>query len=506
MPVNTRRIAKNTILLYLRMVLLMAVSLYTSRVILAELGVDDYGIYSLIGGFISLFSFISNSLINAMQRFLNVALGKKDEALYQRIYVMSINIFILFSLILLLLGETIGLWFVMNKLNIPAGRETAAMWVYHISLVTLVIQLMRTPDNASIIAYERMEFYAYISIGEALIKLGIVYLLQLYAVDKLILYVLLYLAATLLVNAAYKVYCNNQFNACKYRFLWDKQLFRDLISFSGWSLLSNGSRTVTMQGENIFLNRYYSVAINSARGIASQVYNAVNTFLANFQTAFRPQLTQTYAAGEIEQHYSLLYKSSKFSYYLLLVLVIPISFNLEVLLDTWLVEVPNYTKEFCIFVLFAYLADSLASPLGVSVYANGRIRGLQISISIVFVVQLIVSYLFLRSGWPPYIVSINIFISHVIQYILYLYYCKKICCLDLKQYLINVVVPIAPITLLSPIIPFFIQKYANNIWESLGIMAIDVIWIVVLVLIIGLNRKEREYIKRVIYSLALSRK
>ena len=506
MPVNTRRIAKNTILLYLRMVLLMAVSLYTSRVILAELGVDDYGIYSLIGGFISLFSFISNSLINAMQRFLNVALGKKDEALYQRIYVMSINIFILFSLILLLLGETIGLWFVMNKLNIPAGRETAAMWVYHISLVTLVIQLMRTPDNASIIAYERMEFYAYISIGEALIKLGIVYLLQLYAVDKLILYVLLYLAATLLVNAAYKVYCNNQFNACKYRFIWDKQLFRDLISFSGWSLLSNGSRTVTMQGENIFLNRYYSVAVNSARGIASQVYNAVNTFLANFQTAFRPQLTQTYAAGEIEQHYSLLYKSSKFSYYLLLVLVIPISFNLEVLLDTWLVEVPNYTKEFCIFVLFAYLADSLASPLGVSVYANGRIRGLQISISIVFVVQLIVSYLFLRSGWPPYIVSINIFISHAIQYILYLYYCKKICCLDLKQYLINVVVPIAPITLLSPIIPFFIQKYANNIWESLGIMAIDVIWIVVLVLIIGLNRKEREYIKRVIYSLALSRK
>ena len=473
----------------------MLVTLYTSRVILAELGVDDYGIYCLIGGFISLFSFISNSLVGAMQRFLNVALGKKDEGQFQRIYVMAINIFVLFSLILFILGETLGLWFVMNKLNIPAGRETAALWVYQISLVTLVVQLMRTPDNASIIAYERMGFYAYLSIGEAVIKLGIVYLLQLYAMDKLILYVLLYLAATILVNIAYKIYCNSQFKACRYHRLWDKQLFRELLSFSGWSLLSNGSRTVTLQGENIFLNQYHSVAVNSARGIASQVYNAVNTFLANFQTAFRPQLTQTYAANEMEQHFSLLYKSSKFSYYLLLVLVIPISFNLDVLLDTWLVDVPNYTKEFCVFVLFAYLADALATPLGVSVYANGQIKLLQISISIVFVVQLVVSYVFLRIGMPPYIVSINIFVSHSIQYLLYLVFCRRLCQLRLRQYFSNVITPLIPITLLSPVLPFIVQRYATNIWASLGLMAIDVIWILGIIWVIGLKNNEKQHIK-----------
>ena len=365
MPINSKRIAKNTILLYVRMILLMAVTLYTSRVVLAELGVDDYGIYCLIGGIISLFSFISNSLINAMQRFFNVALGKKDEALFQRIYIMSINIFVIFSAILFLVGETVGLWFVANKLNIPEGREVATMWVYQLSLVTLVVHLLRTPDNAAIIAYERMGFYAYLSIGEAVLKLAIVFLLQLFVCDKLILYVWLYLAATLVVNIAYKLYCYKQFPVCRYHFLWDKKLSSELVSFAGWSLLSNGTRTITMQGENIFLNQYHSVAVNSARGIASQVYNAVNTFLANFQTAFRPQLTQTYAAGEKEQHFNLLFRSSRFSFYLLLVLIIPISFNLDIILDTWLVEVPQYTKEFCVFVLLAYLADALATPLGV---------------------------------------------------------------------------------------------------------------------------------------------
>lgn len=495
MPVNTKQIAKNTILLYVRMALLMAVTLYTSRVILAELGVDDYGIYCLIGGFISLFAFISNSLVGAMQRFLNVALGKKDEGQFQRIYVMSINIFVLFSLILFIFGETVGFWFVMNKLNIPEGRESAAMWVYQVSLVTLVVQLMRTPDNASIIAYERMGFYAYLSIGEAVVKLGIVYLLQLSVLDKLILYVLLYLAATLLVNLAYKIYCNRQFKACRYRFLWDKQLFRELLSFSGWSLLSNGSRTVTMQGENIFLNQYHSVAVNSARGIASQVYNAVNTFLANFQTAFRPQLIQTYAANEMEQHFSLLYKSSKFSYYLLLILVVPISFNLDIILDTWLVEVPNYTKEFCVYVLLAYMADALATPLGVSVSANGKIKGLQIGISVVFVLQLVASYYFLSIGLPPYIVSINICVSHSIHYLIYLYYCRKWCNLNLIEYINNVVAPLIPITLLSLLLPYFIQKYANNLWVSLAIMAIDAIWILGIIWVVGLKNNEKQYIK-----------
>lgn len=496
--VDSKRIAKNTVMLYIRMIILMVVSLYTSRVVLAVLGVDDYGIYSLIGGIIALFSFISNALISAMQRFFNVALGQNDEDKYHRIYVMGFNLFFLFSAFLLLIGESIGLWFVNNKLNIPTGRETAAFWVYQISLLTLIAHLLRTPDNASIIAYERMGFYAYLSIGEALLKLGIVFLLQVFAWDKLLLYVILYLVATVLINLAYKVYCNKKFAACKYSWLWDKGLFHELLTFSGWSLLSNGTRTVTMQGENILLNQYYSVSVNAARGIAAQVYNAVNTFLTNFQTAFKPQLTKSYAAGEMDNHFNLLYQSSKFSFYLLLVLVIPIIFNLDALLGAWLVEVPIYTKEFCLYVLLAYLADALASPLGTSIAANGNIKSLQVSIAVVFTIQLMASFFALHAGWPPYIVSVFILASHTIHYFFYIYFCRKLCHLKLGSYFNRVLLPLFPICVLAPTLPYLLQKYSTNIWWALCLCLVDVLWVLLFIWLIGLNKVEKSYVRTTI--------
>lgn len=499
--VNTKRIAKNTALLYVRMILLMAVSLYTSRVILATLGVDDYGLYTLIGGIITLFSFISSSLVGAMQRYFNVALGQHDESRYHRIYVMGYNLFFLFSAFLLLVAETIGLWFVKYKLNIPEGRENAAFWVYQFSILTLIVRLLRTPDNASIVAHERMGFYAYLSIGEAVIKLGIVYLLQLFEVDKLVLYVVLYLIASAIINVAYKVYCNRQFVSCHYSWLWDSALFKELLSFSGWSLLTNGSRTVTMQAENVFLNQNYSVSVNAARGIASQVYNTINTFVQNFQIAFRPQLIKSYAAGEMENHFILIFRSSKFSFYLLWVLIIPTIFNLDALLSAWLVEVPLYTKEFCVFVLLAYLADALAAPLGTSVFANGEIKGLQISISAVFVLQLIASFFALRAKWPPYIVSVFIFVSHSIHYLFYLYFCKRLCHLHLRAYLKQVVLPLIPICLLSPILPWFLQRYSLVFWKAIGLCVIDVVWVLVIVWLLGMRKEEKQYVKSLLTEL-----
>ena len=499
--VDNKRIAKNTALLYIRMIILMAVTLYTSRVILAVLGVDDYGIYSLIGGIIALFSFISHSLVSAMQRFFNVALGKKDQERYHKVYVMGYNIFFLFSAFLLLVGETVGLWFVNNKLNIPAGRESAAFWVYQISILTLIVQLLRTPDNASIIAHERMNFYAYISIGEAFIKLGIVFLLKLFAFDKLILYVLLYLVASAVINLIYKVYCNNRFAECRDGWLWDGFLFIEMLSFSGWTLLSNGSRTVTMQGENIILNYYYSVSVNAARGVAAQVYNAVNTFLTNFQTAFKPQLTKSFAADEMNEHFSLLYRASKFSFYLLLVLVIPIIFNLDALLGAWLVEVPLYTKEFCVFVLLAYLADALASPLGTSISANGNIKGLQIAIAVVFVIQLVASFFVLRTGWPPYIVSVFILISHSIHYLFYIYFSKQLCQLKLSDYFKKVLLPLVPICVLAPTLPYYLQRYSSNIWWALGLCVVDVLWVLMFVWLFGITKEERKYIKTAVLKI-----
>lgn len=499
---DSKRIAKNTGVLYIRMIILMLVTLYTSRVILATLGIDDYGIYTLIGGFISIFSFIGHALVYAMQRFFNVALGQQDRERFKRIYSMGINIFILFSLLLLVIGETVGLWYVKYKMNIPPGRETAAMWVYQISIITLIVQLFRTPDNAAIIAHEKMSFYAYLSIGEAVLKLLIVFALQLFNSDKLILYVLLYLAASFVINIAYKLYCNAKFEECRYKIMWDGVLFKDMISFSGWSLLNSGSRTVTMQMENIFLNRYYSVSVNAARGVASQVYNAVNLFLTNFQTAFRPQLTKTYAAGEMDEHYGLLNRSSKFSFYLLLILVVPIAFNMDALLSLWLVDVPLYTKEFCIYVMLAYLMDALAMPLWTSIAANGNIKGVQITTAAVFVVQMFASLFALRAGWPPYIVSVFILVSHTIHYFLYLFYCKKLCGINLKKYLKTVILPLIPICVLSPVLPYILQRYTNGgIWLALGLLVIDACWILILVWLLGLDKSEKSFIRSTVTKL-----
>ena len=494
MPVNNQRIAKNTLALYIRMLLLMAVSLYTTRIILTTLGVDDYGIYNLIGGFITLFSFVSNALVAAMQRFFNVALGHNDHDEYRRIYSMGINIFAIFSLFLLLVGETVGLWFVKTQLNIPSGRETAAMWVYQISILTLLINLFRTPDNASIIAHEKMGFYAYVSIMEALLKLGIVFVLRRVDYDKLILYVLLYMASALLINVVYKIYCRKNITECRYAFLWDKKLFKSLVSFSGWSMLSGGARVSKTQCDSYFLNHYYSVAVNAAFGVAAMVYNTINTFLTSFQTAFNPQLVQTYAAKEYEAHYKLINRAAKLSYYLLFLIVVPVVFNMDDLLGLWLEEVPKYTKELSLFVMTAYLLDALGSPLAVSISANGNIKGIQITAAVLSFIGIIVGFLFLRSGFAPYIVTINTVWIHFGFWCSYMYFARKLCGVSIGLYLKEVVLPIILVSLLAVIIPTLLSFVTVSKWMVFLICFADVLWDGLVVFFIGLDKDERRYI------------
>ena len=336
MPANSKRIAKNTIMLYIRMLLMMAVTLYTSRVILQVLGVDDYGIYNLVAGFVTLFSFISRALTTAIQRFLNVALGRGDKDYFRNLFSTSINIFIFFSFIVLLIGETVGVWFVNTQLNIPDGRMEAVKWVFQFSLVVFILGLIRTPYNAAIIAHEKMDFYAYVSILEVLLKLAIVFMLRLFAYDKLILYADLFLLTMVLVTLIYYFYCRKKFLECRYKLVWDKRLFKELLSFSGWSLMGQMAVVGRSQGESYFINHYHTVAVNAAQGVSHQVTGALNQFVSNFQTAFNPQLVQTYAAGEMKDHVQLLYRACKFSFYLLLILVVPVVFNIDVLLSTWL--------------------------------------------------------------------------------------------------------------------------------------------------------------------------
>lgn len=492
--VDNKRIAKNTVMLYIRMLLLMGVTLYTSRVILAVLGVDDYGIYNLVGGFITMFTIISTSLVSALQRFFNTALGTNDTKGFQEIYSMGINIFIVFSLILLVICETAGLWFINTQLNLPAERQTAAMWVYQISVITFIAQLFRLPDNASIIAYEKMNFYAYISIGEAILKLSIVFALAKINTDKLILYAILYLAVTVLINIAYKWYCNKTFSTCHYRLLWNSKLFKELISFSGWSLLEKGMMVTKTQGDSYLTNHYYSVDINASRGISAQVYNAVNSFLVNFQTAFNPQLVKSYAAGEMKEHYNLLYRASKFSFFLLLILVIPISCNIDVILQTWLTVVPPYTKEFVIYILIAYLLDALGGPLCTSIYANGKIKGIMIFSSIAFFIGLITSFMCLKFGMVPYITAIITIFVHGIVFIIYLYYSRKLCGVSIREFFKKVLVPSVMISIVSLILPVALCRYSTSFWNAFFLFIVDVLWLAVVIFTIGLNKEERNII------------
>lgn len=475
----------------------MAVSLYTSRVILSELGVDDYGLFNLIGGIVGLFSFISSALVAAIQRFFNVALGKKDDVYFSKIYSSGIIVFIFFSIFLLLVGETIGLWFVVNKLNIPEGREVAAVVVYQVSILTVLINLFRTPSNAAIIAYEKINFFAYLSIIEAVLKLLIVFMLKLVGGDKLIMYVALYCAVTLIINCIYKIYCNRKFTTCHFAWVWDKKLLKDLLSFSGWNVLSSGTSVVSTQANAYFINNFYSVTVNAAFGVASQVYNAVNGFVTNFQVAFKPQLIKTYTANEMDAHYLLIYRSAKFSFLLMLIITIPVVFNMDGLLSLWLVDVPLYTKEFCVFMLLAYLLDAIRSPLETSIFANGNIKDLQISRAVLDTIFLVLSFVLLSLRKPPYIVAILTFVEHGFFLVMYLGISKKLCALSLKNYFKRVILPCIMVLICSSLIPVTISFLHHNevtIIQTILFVAIDFISAVAVSIFLGMTSIERGYL------------
>lgn len=489
--VDNKRIAKNTVVLYFRMLLLMALSLYTSRVVLQVLGIEDYGIYNLVGGFISIFSIVQSAMMSAVQRFFNVAIGQGNDSQYTRIYSMSINIFAIFSIFLLLIGGSVGSWFVYNFLNLPEGKEITAVLVFVLSILTSIVNLFRAPDNASIIAFEKMNFYAYISILEVVLKLLIVFLLVKFNFDKLILYCLLYLLTTIIINVVYKVYVNKNFLLCRYRLLWDKEIFKKVFIFSGWNLLTQSAHIVETQGESFLTNRYYGVSLNAAKGISAQVYNAVNLLLINFQISFKPQLIKSYAAGEYESHYQLIYRASKFSFLLLSVVVFPLIFNLDPLLFLWLVKVPPFTKEFCIYILLAYLFDSISAPLGTSIFAHGNIKGISIWSSIQYFLGLLLSYLGYRIFDLPYITSVICMLVHALILICYMYYAKKLCGVSILSFIRKVLVPVIVVMPFFFVTTWCISKLIDNIWLKVPLC---IVTIVTVAITLGMTKSERNFV------------
>ena len=333
---NRTRLIKNTAFLYLRTFLSLVISLYTSRVVLSTLGIEDYGIYNVVGGFVAMFALVSASLTNSISRFITFELGRGDKIRLNRIFCTSINIQIVLSAIIIILAELVGAWFIYTKMNIPEGREFAALWVFQCSLLSFIFGLISVPYNALIVAHEHMKAFAYIGLGESLLKLGAVYLLVLFAMDKLILYAILLTSIALFLRLVYSFYCRKHFEECHYHFILDKSLFREIGSFAGWYLFGTSAYIFNTQGVNLIINIFFGVVLNAARGVATQVDSAVRMFVNNFTTALNPQIIKTYAEGNTTESFKLVFKGAKFSFYLMLFFLIPLVLEADYVLGLWL--------------------------------------------------------------------------------------------------------------------------------------------------------------------------
>ena len=493
---NNKRIAKNTLLLYFRMLLIIIVGLYTSRVVLNTLGVSDYGIYNVVGGIVAMLAFLNSAMVAASQRFISFELGTGNIEKLKKVFCTSVSIHIALAGIIFLIAETIGLWFVNTHLNIPAERMEAANWVYQCSILTLLLTVVSVPYNSCIVAHEHMKAFAYVSIVEAILKLLIVYLLLLGNFDKLILYAILVVAVAFIIRFVYGVYCKRHFEECTYQFVFDKKLFKEMFAFAGWSVIGNLGFSFKDQGSNIILNMFFGTTVNAARGVALQVNGILSNFSNNFTMALNPQITKQYAAGDVGASVKLVYAGCRYSFYLLLLIAIPVMINIDYLLQLWLGTVPEYTSQFLMLALVAALIDVMARPLVTTLQATGRIKVFQIAICIIVLCELPLAYLILHHGGKPYyamyptifIALIGLFTRFMIlksliptykfQYFLFFIVCKNlfigIVCLSIAWFIHS---------------KFEVNVYTLFITAILGCLITSII-----IYFIGMTSRERRWI------------
>lgn len=494
---NNKRIAKNTMFLYMRMLLIMGVTLYTSRVVLEALGVEDFGIYNVVGGVVAMFSMLSGSLSTAITRFLTYELGTGNVERLKNIFSSAITIQLLIGGLIILLAETVGVWFLNTKMIIPHERILAANYVLQFSLATFLINLVSIPYNAAIIAHEKMSAFAYISIVEAIGKLAIAFLISVSSVDRLIFYALLMCAIALIVRFIYGYYCKKRFEECSYHFLLDKPLLRQMFDFAGWNFIGSTSVLLKDQGVNIVINLFCGAAVNAARGIALQVNTAVNSFVSNFVMALNPQITKSYAEGNKEYMNKLVFRGTRFSYYLLFSLSIPLLINTEYVLSLWLHTVPVYSVEFVRLVLILSLSDSLYRPLLTAHLATGHIKELQIIVGGLNMLILPLSYLALYYGYAPTSTFWICIIFSVIGLFARIYLYQKIETFDVPLFLREVVANILRVTILCIVCAWFIQSNLVGPTSILSFILTSAIYFLLAVGICvcaGLNGKEKYYL------------
>lgn len=471
----------------------MLVSLYTVRVVLKVLGEEDYGIYNVVAGVVTMFGFLSGAMATASQRYFAFDLGKQDYEHLKTTFSVTFQIYVLLAVVIVVLAETVGLWFVMNKLVIPPERMTAAIWIYQAAVVSFLLTLITTPYMASIIAHENMNIYAYVSIVEAVLKLAIVFLLQVLSYDKLVLYGLLLTAVSLINTTIYSVYCKKKYSECKFQFVKDKALFKELVSYSGWNLFGASIGIIKSQIINILLNLYFGVVINAARAIASQVRTAIGSFSQNFNTALRPPIVKTYAAGQKGETMNLVFRGCKFTYFLMYVFALPLALEMKTVLNFWLETPPDYTVIFTTLALADAVIDSISYPLMALAQATGKIRFYQSVVGGILMLNFPFSWIALKLGAPAYSVMIVAIMVTFTAAVVRLFIIRKIAQFSIEQFLTKSALPCILVSVVAAVLPLIIVMNLEGNFLRLCITAcISVISTGICVLFIGMSKTERK--------------
>lgn len=495
-PNRSKRIAKNSLLLYIRTFFVLLISLYTSRVILSTLGVTDYGIYNVVGGVVVMLGYLTNSLSGASSRYITYDLGTGNMQLMKKTFGNILSIHFIMAGAIILIAETIGLWFVLTQLQIPAERENAAFWVYQCAIFSSAVGLIGIPYNAAIIAHERMSAFAYISIIDAVLKLMIVYMLLIIPFDRLTTYAFLFLGIQLFDRIVYGVYCTRHFEETRVRMSYNKAVFKEIFAFAGWTLGGNIAAMGATQGLNMLLNIFFGPVVNAARGIAVQVQSACQQFCNNFQMALNPQLTKSYAQNDLEYMHKLLTRSSKFSFFILLVFILPLMFETNPILTLWLKNVPEYTANFVRLMLILTLLAALSNPIVVSVHATGVIRKFQIVEAGILLTIVPISYFCLKFLHTS---PISVFIVQIIVELCTLYARLRIVLPMIKIpfniYVAQVINPILKTTIFSLLLPIVIcNRIGTSVTSHLFFGLFCMINVLFFVYVLGCSKQEKCFL------------
>lgn len=501
---NNKRIAKNTLLLYIRTLFVMLISLYTSRVILEALGVDDYGIYQVVGGMVAMFSIISSSLSTAISRFITFEIGSGNKERLNSIFSTSVTIQITIAIIVAILTEIVGIWFMETEMQIPPERLDAARWVLHCSVITFCINLLSVPYNACIIAHEHMSAFAYISIFESIMKLVICYAVMISPIDNLVFYAILMLLLALIIRIIYAVYCHKRFEESHTKIGFDKGIFKEMIGFSSWSFFNNSAFILNNQGVNMLMNVYFGVAVNAARGIATQVEHAVLQFVNSFTTALNPQITKSYASGDLQGMHKLVCRGAKFSYFSMLFLALPIIIETEQILSVWLVEVPAHTVAFVQLSLVMGMCDSIGNSGYTACMATGKLKRYSLVITSIGILEFPLVWIFFAMGAIPEMAYYLYIAIKVTVLIARMFLLKSMVGLKINIYMKNVFMPIIFTTIIAIILPIITYRIIEpGFIRFIVVCFVSVVSVFFATIYIGITSAERKaivngFIKKII--------